>query len=131
MAAPELVEQDIKDGETLVRRLDEDQFAVTAAFWYYRPEDENWKLIIGSQIVGTEGPREAYRRLGKSMKRIRKSGRKKFALDSIRVELVKPNTPLLDLLKKAVNAPDIQRIRFSRNTINGVYVEDALIYRST
>jgi len=131
MAAPELVEQDIKDGETLVRRLDRDDFAVTAAFWYYRPEDETWKLIIGSDVVGTEGPREAYRRLGKSIKRIRKSGPKKFALDSFRVELVKPDTPLPSLLRKAIKAPRIQRIRFSRNTINGVYVEDALIYRST
>lgn len=131
MVTPELVNRDIDDGKTLVQQLDQDQFSVTAAFWYYRPEDENWKLIIGSNIVGREGPTEAYRRLGKTMKRIKTEGGRKFELESSRVELVKPKTPLLDLLKKAVKAPGIQSIRFSKNTINGVYVEDALIYRST
>ncbi len=127
MAATPLVDRDIRDGETLVRRLDRDKFPVTAAFWYYRPEDEKWDLIIASDLVAKQGPREAYLKLGQSMKRIRKSG---FALVSSRIELVKEEAHLPNLLRRAIKTGhDIAGIRFTKNTINGFFIEDAYIYR--
>ncbi len=127
MAAAPLVDRDIKDGETLVRRLDRDRFPVTAAFWYYEAEDERWTLIIASSIVREHGPREAYRKLIQSIKRIKKSD---YALDSVRVELVKEEDHLPNLLRRAIKTGhDIAGIRFTKNTINGFFIEDAYIYR--
>ncbi len=129
MAAPTLVERDIRDGETLVRRLDRDRFPVASAFWYFDLEKEKWTFIIASRIVGRDGPRAAYRKLIQSIKRIRKSG---YELDSFRVELVKEENQLPSLLRRAVQSgPGIAGIRFTQNTINGFFVEDAYIYRLT
>ena len=127
MAAAPLVDRDIKDGETLVHRLDRDKFPVSAAFWYYEAEDERWTLIIASSIVREQGPREAYRKLIQSIKRIKKSD---YALDSVRVELVKEEAHLPNLFRRAIKTGhDIAGIRFTQNTINGFFIEDAYIYR--
>ena len=129
MVAAHLVERDIKDGETLVHRLDRDGFPVTAALWFYDAEYERWTLIIESRLVRKHGPLEAYRRLGKSIKRIKKSD---FALNSTRVELVKETNELTRLLRRAIKTgPGISGIRFSKNSINGTFIEDAYIYRAT
>ncbi len=112
-----------------MRRLDRDRFPVTAAFWYFDPETEKWTFIIASRIVGRDGPREAYRNLIHSIKRIKKSG---FALDSSRIELVKVDAQLPGLLRRAVKTGrDITGIRFTQNAIHGFFIEDAYIYRST
>ena len=130
MAAATLVDQDIRDGEALVRKLDRDRFPVTAAFWYRDTEDEKWRLIIESAVVGAHGPLEAYRRLGKSMKRIKKAGRNGFDLDSFRVQLVAVKEMLPSLLRRAVKTGHgIAGIRFAGNVIGGNLVGDAYIYR--
>jgi hypothetical protein len=44
--------------------------------------------------------------------------------------MVSPKHPLLQLLKGAIQTgPGINGIRFSRNMINGTYIDDAFIYR--
>ncbi len=127
MVAAQLVDDDIRDGETLVRRLDRDRFPVAAAFWYYHPENEKWVLIIGSSMVGERGPRVAYRKLIQSIKRIKKKG---FTLHSSRIELVKERDQLPRLFRGAVKTGlEIAGIRFTQNTINGFFIEDAYIYR--
>jgi hypothetical protein len=48
------------------------------------------------------------------------------------VSIAKKDDPLLKLLRIAIKTgPGISNIRFSRNTINGVIIEDAYIYRLT
>ncbi len=128
MVATALVERDIEDGKTLVRRLDRDGFPVTAALWFYDSGFDKWKLIIESGLVGKHGPLEAYRRLSKSVRKINTGG---FALDPVRVELVKETNELTRLLRRAVRTgPGISGIRLSNNSINGTFVEDAYIYRA-
>lgn len=128
MVAAQLVERDIKDGETLLRRLDGDGFPVSAALWFYYSEYEKWSLIIASALVGTQGPIEAYKRLLKSLKRIRKHN---FCLDSSRIELVKENDRIPKALRHVIQTGrGISGIRYTRNTINGFFVEDAYIYRA-
>ena len=130
MVATSLVDRDIKDGETLIRQLDRDRFPVIAAFWFYYSEWEKWALVIGTSLIDKEGPLEAYRRLAKIMKKIKQSSKKQFTLESSRVELVKEKSHLPISLRKVINTgPGIAGIRFTNNSINGTYVEDAYIYR--
>lgn len=130
MASTTLVESDIADGAALVRQLDKDQFPVTAALWLYESEREAWRLIIASRIVAAEGAREAYRRLFKSMKRVRKTRDRPFGLDSTRIQLVEDSDPLPTLLKRAVKTgPGVSGIRFTLNVVGGRYIDDAYIYR--
>jgi len=130
MVAAPLVDRDIEDGKTLVEQLDTDGFPVTAALWYYRAEREKWYLIIATRLVREAGPLEAYQRLSKSIERVQESRKSGFALDSLRVELIKDKDELPRLLKRAVQTgPGIAGIRFAGNVINGVYIDDAYIYR--
>ncbi len=130
MAATPLVAEDIRDGESLIRQLDRDGFPVSAAFWYFQPDVEKWQLIVASPIVSNHGPLEAYRRLGDSARRVRSPRNRQFQLDTTRVKLVKEQDELPSLLRRAITTGHgISGIRFTSNTIDGSYVEDAYIYR--
>ena len=128
MVAALLVERDIRDGETLLHRLDRDGFPVAVALWYYYSDYEKWSLIIASALVREQGPTEAYKRLLRSMKGIKK---RDFSLDSSRIELVKEEDRIPKALRQAIKTGSrISGIRFTRNTIGGFFVEDAYIYRA-
>ena len=128
MVAAPLVERDIRDGKTLIERLDHDGFPVGVALWYYYSEYEKWSLIIATALVRKQGPTEAYKRLLESMDRIKIRG---FSLDSSQIELVKEEDQIPKALRQATKTGRaISGVRFSRNTINGMFVEDAYIYRA-
>ena len=128
MVAASLVDRDIRDGEILLDRLDRDGFPVTAALWFYYSDYEKWSLIIASTLVRTEGPIDAYKKLSISLKQIHE---RDFGLDSSRIELVKDKDRIPRALSHAVETGmEISGIRFTGNTINGLYVEDAYIYRA-
>jgi hypothetical protein len=129
MAKVPLVERDKEDGKILLRQLDQDEFPVSSAFWYYSSEDERWDLIIASRLVREQGPLAAYRELGETMKRIQATD---FSMDSSRVHLVDEKDFHPSLLRKAIKTgTGISGISFGMNVINGTLVEDAYIYRST
>lgn len=74
------------------------------------------------------GPDEAYKRVQQVLASLSDVG---FGLSD--VWIVKDTESLIELLRTAVRTtPDaLADIRFSRNTIGGVFIEDAHIYRST
>ena len=128
MVAASLVERDISDGETLLCRLDRDGFPVTAAFWFYYSDYEKWSLMIASALDRKEGPIDAYKMLSSSLKQIHE---RDFRLDSSRIELVKDEDRIPRALSKAVQTGvKNSGFRFTGNTINGLFVEDAYIYRT-
>ena len=61
-------------------------------------------------------------------KAIHRSGRKDL-LDLARVDVVDPDRSVVSALQGVIAIEGNGRIRFSRNHVNGVYLEDALIYR--
>jgi len=121
-----LVEADINSGARLVQRLDSSGFAVKAAFWWLDPETREWHLVVATPLVDDPGPRVAYERLQEAM-----AGIEDDSVPVTRVFLLSPNHPMISLLRGAISTggEGISGIRFSRNTINGVFVEDAYIYR--
>jgi hypothetical protein len=130
MVAWPLVDRDIADGEALIKQLDRDRFSVSGAFWHYRPEAERWTLVIVSPVVAAEGPLEAYRRLIRSLRRVRSTRARPFALDSSRVQVMKEEDELPSLLRHAVvTGHDVTGIRVPSGTIKGRFVEEAYIYR--
>ena len=56
-----LVKPDIEAGRQLLQGLDEANFDVQAAFWFYREESEEWRLYIATPLVAKMGPRESSR----------------------------------------------------------------------
>ena len=127
MVRSELDERLIDDGKALLKDLDEHGFDADAAFWFLAPDLEAWKLMISTPQAATKGPKRIYQEIQKSLTRIRAE------VQSIRLDdvaLLKPETPLLKLLRIALRTgPGISGIRFTGNVINGQLIPDAYIYR--
>lgn len=118
----------ISAGADLTRLLDEAEFPFSASLWFLTPND-TWRLVIASSEVSTRGPRWAYRRVQSVLSKI-PNPQSKIGLKDITV--LDLDDPLIKLLKVAIKTgPGIHNVRFSRNVINGIAIEDAYIYRLT
>jgi hypothetical protein len=127
MVANTLSKDAIEAGLKLLRKLDDAGLQITAVFWYFLPDSEVWRLIL-APAVDVDGPKQVYAKIqGIIGKPDRKSV---IALGDISV--VDSKDPLVRLLRTAIHTgATISGIRFSRNTVNGHFIEDAYIYRLT
>ena len=127
MVKENLSEAVIEAGAKIVELLDKAKFSLSAAFWFYIPESNQWRLVFASPEVRIYGPKKSYRKVQSTLKKIDSS---LIALENIAV--IDNIEPIIALLKVAIKTgPGISGIRFSRNTINGTFIEDAYIYRMT
>jgi hypothetical protein len=125
-----LSETMISAGAELVRRLDDVRLIVSGALWFYETDSNSWRLIIASPEVRTRGLKSVYKQIQSVVTAIPED-QPKISLKDISV--LDSNDPLVSLMKIAVRrtGDTISGIRFSRNMINGVVIEDAYIYRLT
>ncbi|MCD9544075.1 hypothetical protein GLP24_04315 [Photobacterium carnosum] len=116
----------IKSGAQLIRELDKQGADVSSAFWFYVSEEEIWKLIFVSQKISEEGPRSYYKRIMEANKKL---GRKleKISLNDIGVSSL--DHGIVQLLRMMIQVDGLGGVRFSKNTINGHYIDDVYIYR--
>ena len=122
-----LTEEMIEAGEALTAKLDEMGLPVAAALWFFRVEDNEWRLLFASSEVSTVGPRSVYKRIQEAMQAL---GEKVEAVPFSAIGLLDANDQLVQLLRVALKTSgSVSRIRFSKNAINGHFIEDALIYR--
>jgi hypothetical protein len=137
-----LVEKDIQAGAELIRNLDNLSFEVVAALWFYELELNEWQLIIASPKVKKGGPIQAYQIVQDIIKKF--NNYKNYSINNIK--LVSPDYPLIQILRSVIRTQPIRKslggfstkekyehtianIRFTRNTINNYFIEDAYIYR--
>jgi hypothetical protein len=122
-----LSEQMIDAGAKLVERLDQSESNVQAALWLFLPEEKTWKMMIISPLVKTDGPRSFYKRILEANK---KADESESIISLNDVGVADTSIPLISLLRIAISTGSgIAGIRFSKNTINGAFIEDAYIYR--
>lgn len=127
MVKTALVKEDFDDGRNLLKDLDDNGFPVTAAFWLYLEDSEVWRYMLASPIVDKEGPSDAYEKIQSIITKISP----KISITLMNVSVISVKDDLVKLLKSAVSTPPdaIAGIRFTRNRINNVFIEDAYIYR--
>ena len=117
----------VSDGAALLGKLQELHWKFNAALWFYFPDANGWQLLIASPEVEATGPRESYAVIQKGLSELNPSPLS-LSLDDIK--LMPSNHPLIGLLSSFVATEDsISSIRFSKNVINGQFIDDALIYR--
>lgn len=133
MAKDILVTESLSDsmmraGAKLIERLDALEADVKSAFWFYFSEEQVWKLIIASPSVDSEGPRDYYKKIVAA----NESAEPEEEVVSLNdIGVTNTNAQIVQLLGIAVGTGDgIAGIRFSRNTVNGTFIEDSYIYRS-
>lgn len=118
----------IEAGKRLLRALDSSRLRFSGAFWLYMSDSEAWRLVLVSQEVNIHGPRKVYGDIQDVL--LKSQERKKLRLSDITV--MENDAEFITSLRRAVGTSDgIAGIRFSRNSINGHYIEDAYIYRLT
>lgn len=114
-------------GESLIKRLDETDSQVHAAFWILDAEDKTWKLTIVSPLVESEGPKSYYRRID-DINESAKPDEYVIALHDINVS--DTDNRIVKAMKRSMLGNSILgNNRFGRNTLGGVYIEDMYLYR--
>lgn len=123
-----LTESMIEAGADLIKKLDNVKANIVSAFWLYFPEEQTWRLIIASPNVDKEGPRKYYEKIVDANN---KANKNENILPLNNIGITNSENQTVQLLKIAINTGNsISGIRFSKNTINGVFIDDAYIYRS-
>jgi hypothetical protein len=122
-----LTQEMIDAGAALIRRLDEKGVQPDAVFWFYFPDIPGWKLVIAEIKVGKAGPRQAYQDMQETLAEY-KSEIPTISLDDITLKA--SDAPLVALMRMVTTTgPAIAGIRLKDNVINGVFIEDAYVYR--
>ena len=128
MVKEQLTGSMIDAGAELTKKLDESGLPVTTALWLFVSEVNEWRLLFASPDVGAKGPRDVYEKIQQAINQL---GEKASAVPLSVVGLLDANDDLVRLLKVAIRTgPGVNRIRFSKNVINGHFIDDALIYRA-
>ena len=123
-----LTNEMIKSGAELIRRLDEAKLTVTTSFWWYLPESDIWRLLIASPEVKRDGPKKVYKKIEVILSKI--PVEKRLALKDIGV--VQSDDPLVATLRTGIKtSQSISGVSVTASAINGRFIDDAFIYRST
>ena len=125
MATPTLVDRRIDHGGRLLAELDVAGVPIESAFWLFRSEWDEWRLVLATPLFDQFGPLKAYRRLldvydADSTISFRSDNITAVGTDNIRVQ------ELRSLFRKL--PPEFGN-RFEDRFIQGREVENAYVYR--
>lgn len=113
-------------GENLIKKLDESNGQVAAAFWVLG-EEKTWELTIVSPLVGSEGPRNYYKKINDIYESC-SDEEMVVSLHDIRVS--NTHNKILEAIKGSVlKDANLGNNRMGQNYIGGVYVEDMYLYK--
>lgn len=124
MGASELVTFNKPAGIAILQAAEKLKIPIDAAFWFLG-DDDQWKLYMHTPIIDTKSRTKAYRELQKA---VDISGANLRLGD---ITLLRGEDPLLKLMRIAISTggQGIGNITFQANTVNGVFIRNAHIYR--
>jgi len=128
MAKEVLVDRQIEAGRELTERLDKAGFPVTASFWLYDSDTNDWRLTIALEAVDQlgVGSRKVYAKIQDIMGEDSELGR---ALDLLDIHLAGPEDNLIRSFRK-LRQRKLGGVRLKGTVVGGHYVEDAYVYRA-
>lgn len=113
-------------GESLVRKLDESGAQIAAAFWLL-DEEKKWELTIVSPLVGSDGPREFYKRINDIYESC-SDEESVVSLHDIRVSNV--HNRIVNALRNSVLAgAQLGNNRLGKNYLDSTFIEDIYLYK--
>jgi hypothetical protein len=127
MAETALVDAKITAGAELLQILDTTLGSIFAALWYRAPDAEDWRFVIGSDLVDREGPLAANRRLLDALR----GYSWEVGISPLDVSVVGRRDPLMQVLRSTLATTGTREpVRVSGAVVGGHFVEDAYIYRN-
>lgn len=125
----QLTDSMIQAGVELTQKLDEMGLPTSVALWLFDAEVNEWRLLFASPEVSTQGPRQVYKQIRLAIEQL---GEKAAGAPLSVIGLLDEHAEFVKILRSAMSTGQrIRRVRFSKNVINGHFIEDALIYRVT
>lgn len=128
MAKEILLDSDIDAGQKLIKELDASGVTLKTALWFFYPDIREWKLLLSSPDFEKQEESNILSKSYSNIFNIIREGELNVSLDTIKIVL--SNEPLKKMFNALAHASGNNRIRMSANYINGIYIEDALIYRN-
>lgn len=111
-------------GKDLILKLDETEFEVKSAFWFYFSEIREWRLILSSPFESKYGPRKAYEFLNDLLDR----ENIEIPLQNISI-LPKTDPLIINVGFFMKTGKSINSISVSNCYINNFCIDEAFIYR--
>jgi hypothetical protein len=130
MGEEALVESQISDSIALIKSLDDGDKPSTA-IWYYFPDAGEWRLLLAGQTFDALLPKEESRAYQKVAEALTKSALSSLTMSEIK--LVRTDYPLLKATQHLIKTPAdaIVRAHFKDTSINGTFIKEMLILRSS
>jgi hypothetical protein len=127
MAQETLLDSHIESGKILLNELDGRDFHIVTAMWFFYPDISEWKLLLYSPEFEKKDPILLYTEISKIIDFLSEN------IQGITLETIKlilKNDSLLKLFKSIIHVGGISTVRMTSNYFNGIYIDDALIYRN-
>ena len=120
-----LVDSEVEAGRKLLDALDESGFSTAAAMWMYFADHSEWRVVL-ALADGISNLKSEYMKVARVLNLHPDI---KSRIDLSRIKIVSTKDSMISGLLGLVRVTDGGTIRFSTSVVNGVFVEDALIYR--
>jgi hypothetical protein len=119
----------VSAGTKLANHLNHSHLVIDALLWLYVPELNVWRFLIASPEVGSQGPKKIYQQIRAIIAKIPEAQQTVPFSD---IFVVDSKDPLIMVLRTIVKTgQEISGLRFSKNVIKGVLIEDSYIYKLT
>jgi hypothetical protein len=118
----------IEAGRRLLRHLDTAGTVFDTAFWLLDEDVDEWRLIMASQAVRTDGPKILYHKVNQALSALDLTG----ILSIDMVSIVNDQFPLVERLIGVLGtASSVDGLRLDNATVDGMRLPGCLLYRLT
>jgi hypothetical protein len=131
MGEEALVESQIADTIALVNVLETQGDKPSSVVWYYFPDAGEWRLLIAGPSFDALLPKEESRAYQKIAEALNKAQVTSITIGEIK--LVRTDYPLLKAVRFLIGTPPDAMVRahFKDNSVNGIFVKEMLVLRSS
>ncbi len=117
----QLTNEMVAAGRELTEQLAIRDSTLVSALWLYDPESNQWRFVVASPRVDTEGPLKVYEIVEQTLHE------KGIKLPLKNVSAWSPTNPIIVALKSTLRVGGPADVRFTRNRVNDVYIDDSYI----
>lgn len=131
MGEETLVESQISDSISLVKSLERHGDKPSVVIWYYFPDADEWRLLLAGPSFDKLLPKEESRAYQRIAEALNEAEVKSLTIGEIKV--TKTDYPLITATRFLIGTPPdvIVRAHFKDNRINGVFIKEMVVLRSS
>ena len=131
MGEEALVESQISDTISLVKILESQGDKPSTIIWYYFPDADEWRLLLAGPSFDALLPNQESRAYQRVAEALSKAGVTSLTIGE--VKLIKTDYPLLNATRFLIGTPPdaIIRAHFKDNRVNGIFIKEMLVLRSS